>query len=133
MNHLALVAVLGVSGFLAGCNSGVSTIEGLGGQAIQSVSPSVDDGDARDGLGVSIARPTAATDSDADTAKRLDWKLGQLCTSGYDGSPPVAKAAEGDQQLVTQEATCRRYELSLFDVASLFDGSLLAGVLGTDE
>jgi hypothetical protein len=74
---------------------------------------------AREVLGVSAHQPgsSAAPTVDGDTARKLDWKVSQLCTGGYVGRAQALEPAENDQLLVDWKLRCRPYELSIFGVS----------------
>lgn len=67
-------------------------------------------------FGVSGDRAADASNAEADAEMRrfLDWKLGQICTLGYDTVKVDTLPAEENKQLVDEEARCKDYHLSLF-------------------
>jgi hypothetical protein len=73
-------------------------------------------------FGVSAAQQAGAPD--ADSAKLLDWKTAQTCTTGVVIVKQDAIAAENNQQIVDREIRCRPYQFSFFpaDRSILPDG-----------
>ena len=67
-------------------------------------------------FGVSGDRLAGATSAEADAEMRrfLDWKLNQICTTGYDTVKVDTLAAEAEKQIVDEDVRCKRYWLSLF-------------------
>ena len=99
---------------LAALLSGCSTVGGLGDALVQSVNPSVPSDPARDVFGVSVARPAAGTTAPDDQLKQqLEWKVGQICTTGHDEVRQDIEPAEANQQFIDWQLRCRRYHLSL--------------------
>ena len=96
----AIVAA-GLAGLLAACSTYAGTVPGNG---------------SRDLLGVATHQPSvgdAATAADPATARTLDWKLSQLCTTGHAPVQQDLATAEGDKQLVDWQTHCSTYRLSI--------------------
>jgi hypothetical protein len=65
-------------------------------------------------LGVSGDRPAGAATPEADAEMRrfLDWKLGQICTLGYETLQVSTLSAEGDVQIVDEQVRCKGYDVT---------------------
>jgi hypothetical protein len=65
-------------------------------------------------IGVAGDRPAGAATAEADGEMRrfLDWKLGQICTLGYDTVKVDTLPAEGDKQIVNEDARCKGYNVN---------------------
>jgi len=68
---------------------------------------------ARETIGVSLARPTDASNAPADEKQQalLDWKARQVCTNGYDRLKEDIEPAEDNLQIVDWQLRCRPYSL----------------------
>ena len=52
-----------------------------------------------------------------DAGARLEWRVSQLCTTGYDQLREDVEPAESDNQLVDWQLRCRPYALNAFGVS----------------
>ena len=100
--HRRILAV-GLAGLVSACGTFTGSV------------PSVPD---REVLGVSAHQPILAEGAAADdaTARTLDWKASQLCTTGTEQVRQDVEPAESDQQLVDRLLRCRPYGLSVLGV-----------------
>jgi hypothetical protein len=73
----------------------------------------VDRDQARETIGVSLARPADAGNAPPDEKQQalLDMKARQVCTNGYDRLKEDIEPAEDNLQIVDWQVRCRPYSL----------------------
>jgi hypothetical protein len=88
-----------LAGLLAGCGTFTGTV---------ATDPS------RTLFGVEVSQPTAPGDAaaQADASKTLDWKVSQICSTGYTTAQEDVEPAESDRQLVDRQLRCNPYGFS---------------------
>jgi hypothetical protein len=93
-----------LAGLLAGCGTFTGTV---------ATDPS------RTLFGVEVSQPAPPPGdaaAQADAAKTLQWKVSQICTTGYGPVHEDVEPAESDHQIVDWQLRCSPYCFSLLGV-----------------